>query len=177
MCPLLVNLLTRPDMASKFTMMLLDIGANLVTPESVGGAVDLLYGAAEQEITYALSEGMFTPWVRRQTMLNSHGVMVDFARGRYDYIVDSLVRHFGYGRQMFNLRISGGEAVIGTLRGTSARYFNHMKIPVTPVIPPGYEFDHWVLHGERVYDKNIIVAAPDAFTRIVDVELVIRPLP
>jgi hypothetical protein len=75
---------------------------------------------------------------------------------------------------MFTVEVTGGEAVIGTQTGTSARYFGHLTVPLRPSLPKFTVFDHWIVNGEKVTTPEITVSAADARNGAVRVELAVR---
>ncbi|MCL2604427.1 MAG: CotH kinase family protein [Defluviitaleaceae bacterium] len=172
--PLLKNILTRQDMANRFTMIMCDIAANVVNERLVQNVLEDLYGAAEREITYALAAGRYAHWVGIHSVQNNHDNMLAFARQRHEVIFESMVRFFGFGEDMYRVYVLGGEAVIGTQRGTSAQYFLHLEVPVTPILAESAEFYHWLLNGERVYDETIVVSLADAVDGTVELTLITR---
>ncbi|MCL2223099.1 MAG: CotH kinase family protein [Oscillospiraceae bacterium] len=156
--PLLQNILTRPDMADKFTMIMCDLAANIINGQTVSDGIDTIFTESvwSEVEHWAVYRDRDIDSIKQQ-----HQLIINTATYRHEYIFSSLSRHFGFPLDMFDVNISGGEAVIGTQRGTSSRYFNHLVIPVSPVLPEFYEFDHWVLNGERIFDADITVSFSD----------------
>jgi hypothetical protein len=172
--PLLKNILTRTDMADRFSMMMCDIAANVVNHTLVQEVLNDLFGAAQNEIFHALTARRYAHWVSVNSVQNNHNEMLNFARRRHEFIFANLVGYFGFSADMFSVDIVGGEAVIGTQHGTTSRYFVHLEVPVTPVLPESAEFSHWILNGVRIYEKNITVSVEDTVKDVVRLELVTR---
>ncbi|MCL2499156.1 MAG: CotH kinase family protein [Defluviitaleaceae bacterium] len=172
--PLLRNILTRPDMADRFTMILCDIAANIVNVRLVRNVLNDLFGAAENEILHALDAERYANWVSIRSVQNNHDNMLAFASRRHEVIFEDLTRFFGFEGNMYGVNIVGGEAKIGTQQGTSARYFTHLEVPVTPILIESAVFDHWLLNGERIYEKDITVSFADAVYGVVELALITR---
>ena len=170
--PLLAAILQRPDMAERFTIIMNDIAANVVNEELVTTAVNDLLATSRNEIAHAIHAQTFQHWFSMRTLDYNTGNMIHFARYRYRHIFDDLMRLFEFEDEMFNVYVTGGEAIIGSVRATSARYFAHLEVPVQPIIPPGTEFDHWLINGARTDQPNITITAEDGETVIL--ELVTR---
>lgn len=170
--PLLSAILKRPDMAEKFGMILCDLASNIATEQKVDAAVNTLYTEAQHEIAVALVSRKYSFWVSTSTIIQNHINMNKFARNRGEFMLEAYRRYIGYEPEMFQINISGGEAVIGTAKGTSARYFLPLSIPVSPVLPKFYVFDHWVVNGETIYEPNLVISADDCVSGEVNLELV-----
>jgi len=168
---LLANILSRQDMADKFTMILCDIAANIVTPEIMSDTIDaIITDAVWREIAFSAERwGMCLI-----TFEYEHERIRNFANSRHKHIFRSLADFFGFPMDMYTVSIIGGEAIIGTQQGTFSRYFNHLVVPVSPVLPPFTEFSHWMLNGERIYNANISVSLTDAIDGYVTLELITR---
>jgi hypothetical protein len=171
---LLIGLLKREDMRDRFAMILCDIAANIVTEQNVRDTVGSLYAEAANEIGAALDAGKYDWWFSREFIRENHNNMAAFARGRPAYVYRVLREHFGFGEEMFDVAVTGGEAVIGTQKGVTSRYFAHLTVPLRPVLPKFTVFSHWVVNGTRMNDFEIFVSADDARDGVVSVELVTR---
>jgi hypothetical protein len=170
----LAPLLLRPDTANKFVMMMCDMAANVVTERNVRAIADRLFDTAYNEIWYTLEAEKYPEWVTETYFENRNRDMVTFAAGRADYIYRALREHFGFGPEMFTVTVTGGEAVIGSQKALSSRYFAHLTIPLRPALPKFTVFDHWLINGGRIYDEEVFVSAADARGGVVSAELVTR---
>ena len=169
---LLQNILTRPDMADLFVMMICDIAANVVNSQKIREAYLKMtqYGTIN-EMRHSVRQ-------RGRNMIpvfRGHINIINFASDFHMYIFESLTSYFGFSPEMFTVNISGGKAIIGTQQGISSKYFNHLVVPVSPVLPPFTEFDHWVLNGRRMYEPNVTVSFYDTVYNEVNLVLVTRP--
>jgi hypothetical protein len=173
---LLMAVLAREDMQDKFAMMMCDLAANVITTQNVRDAIDHMYGMAYNEIGFALNANKYSGWTSRHSIRENHDNMVAFARSRAGYIFQSLRRHFDFGQDMFDVAVEGGEAIIGTQKGVSSRYFSRLTVPLRPALPGNAVFDHWVVNGEKIYDEEITVSDADARLGTVRVELVSREI-
>jgi hypothetical protein len=167
-------LFARQDMIDLFSLYMCDIAANIVTEENVRAVTQQLYGEALNEIRAAFGAGKYAHWVSEWSVENNHNNMLRVARGRTAYAHKALRDHFGFDEEMFDVTVTGGEAVIGTQTGTSSRYFNHLTVPVKPSLPRYEVFDRWVVNGNTIYDEEIFVSVADARNGTVRLELVTR---
>jgi len=173
--PLLTNILTRPDMANKFTMIMNDIAANLVTEQIITDLINYLYDQSRDEIGHAINANFYSHWVSHITVGNNHAEMIYFASRRHEIIFSNLIDHFGFEDEMFEVEVTGGLARIGTQVAESSRYFSHLVVPIAPYLPRFYAFDHWVLNGERIYEELITISIEDAIDGVVNLTLITRP--
>ena len=171
---MLTALFARPDMADKFAMYACDIISNVVTPENVSKYTKERYGEAYKEIGYALDARKYAAWVSRDSIEFNHSNMVVYTEARSAYFLQGMRDHFGWDDEMFTVRVSGGDAVIGTQAAASSTYFAHLTIPVKPALSKYAVFDHWVLNGEIIYTDEITVSAADAIDGVVSITLVTR---
>jgi len=171
---MLNTLFKRQDMVDKFAMYMCDIAANIVTGKNVSNLIDELFGKSRNELNHALESKKYAHWVSLGTVRNNHSNMFMVANGRSEYIFQSLREHFGWEDSMFTVEVTGAEAYIGSQKGTSAMYFDHLVIPLKPVLP-GYEvFDHWVVNGTVINTPEITVSIEDTVDGVVRVELITR---
>ncbi|MCL1884345.1 MAG: CotH kinase family protein [Defluviitaleaceae bacterium] len=173
---LIRNILTRPDMAERFTMIFNDIAANVVNYEIVREVMDNLFAEISNELNHALAANLLHHWVGWYSIGNYYYRTLEFAERRHIFIFQQLGRFFDFEPdEMFSVYVNGGTATIGASQNaTSSRYFAHLTIPISPVLPTHTAFDHWILNGERIYDEKIYVTAHDAVDGAVNLELVTR---
>jgi hypothetical protein len=171
--PLLSALLTRPDMRDRFAAVLCDIAGLLVTEERVTRHINGLFAEAEKEIDAALSAKIIAEWVSKNWVFENHANMIEFARLRSRKVFSFLQERFGYG-DMFTIEVINGEAVMNTLTGSKARYFNSLEIPVSPALPRFTAFDHWTVNGTVVYEPDLVLSEKDAVEGRVELALYTR---
>lgn len=172
---LIRNILTRQDMAERFTMIMCDIAANVINYEIVREVFEELYGEIAREVELTIKAGLLSHWVSQYSISAYHERTFEFAERRHITMFNQLASLFDFEQDMFIIYIVGGEAIIGTQRGTSSRYFAHLTVPVQPVLPQHTAFDHWIVNGERIYDETFYVTAADAVNEMVEITLVTRP--
>jgi len=171
---MLNTLFARQDIVDKYAMIMCDIAANIVTENNVNDLINELFGMSRSEIGHAFEARRYSHWVSFDSVAGNHNNMRLVARGRYDYIFQSLRDHFDWEDSMFTVEVSGAEAYIGTQKGTSVRYFDHLVIPLRPALPEYTVFDHWTVGGKRIETPEITVSLADAVNGVVKVELVTR---
>ncbi|MCL1864174.1 MAG: CotH kinase family protein [Defluviitaleaceae bacterium] len=176
---LIRNILTRQDMAERFTMMMNDIAANVVNYEIVREIADGLLDEAYNEINHTIEAELLHHWVGWYSIGNYRTSTLEFAERRHIFINQSLAEKFGFpaDSEMFEVRVTGGDAIIGSVQAESSRYFAHLTIPVTPVLPPHTAFSHWVKNGFVVLDEGLKVTFDDAISGVVELTLVTIPDP
>jgi len=177
---LFANLLSRTDMADLFTIIMCDLAANIITTEKVDESINSIFNESVwNEYPFHLAQWGEGQWVDFGLSIphlqEEHEIIRNFAATRHEYIFQSLSDYFGFPLDMYTVKITGGEAIIGTQRGTSSRYFNHLVVPITPILPEFTAFDHWLLNGEPIYESDITVSLADAIDGYVSLELVTRP--
>ena len=165
-------LFKRPDMVDKFAMMMCDIAANIVTERNVDNLINELFQMSTNEIGRAFDARKYAHWVSFDTVKNNHNNMRYVARERSGYIFSVIRDHFGWEDSMFTVEVTGAEAYIGTQQGTSAKYFDHLIIPLKPVLPGYTVFDHWIVNGRVINTPEITVSLADTVNGTVKVELV-----
>ncbi|MCL1845277.1 MAG: CotH kinase family protein [Defluviitaleaceae bacterium] len=174
---LLRAILRRDDMAELFTIMFCDIAANVVNEEIVREIMDELFADIENEVTHTIEAGgLIADWTSWYSIDRYRYATLEFAERRHIFIFERLARFFEFdGDDMFNVTVTGYDAVIGTIQAESSRYFGHLRIPVTPVPMPNRVFDYWMLNGERIRNERIYVDASMATNGTVTLELAMRP--
>jgi len=154
-----------------------DIAANIVTPENVHNLIVELFGISRNEIRSALAAKKYAHWVSLDSVLHNHNNMYTVAGQRSEYIFRSLRDHFGWDDGMFTVNVTGAEAYIGTQKGTSSKYFNHLIVPIKPALSGYFVFDHWIVNGRVINTPEITVSINDAVDGVVNIELVTREEP
>ncbi|MCL2084025.1 MAG: CotH kinase family protein [Oscillospiraceae bacterium] len=171
--PLLSAILKRPDMAEKFTVIMCDLTSNVITEDAVASYIASLYGEAANELDAAFAAHKYANWTSLGNVFGNHDAMKAFARRRGEYIRENLTREFGYAGAV-SITVTGGEAVIGTQRGTSAVYFPNMTIPLSPALDKHTVFDHWIIDGNKLYEPDITISTDNVPSGAVNVTLVTR---
>jgi len=171
---MLNTLFARQDIVDKYTMIMCDIAASIVTENNVKDIINELFGASRNEIRHALAAKKYAHWVSLDSIGGNHSNMRYVARERHEYIFQSLRDHFELEDSMFTVEVTGAEAYIGTQISTSTRYFDHLVIPLRPVLPENTVFEHWVVNGRTINTPEIFVSLSDAINGVVSVELVIN---
>ena len=169
---LFANILSRTDMADLFTIMINDLSANIINANSVRTAINEIFNV------YVWNEVNHWVELRRLslgTIYWNHREIIEWTKVRHKYIFENLSQFFSFCLNMYTVQIIGGEAIIGTQRGTSSHYFNHLVVPISPVLPEFTSFDHWLLNGERIYTADINVSIADAIDGYVMLEIVTQP--
>jgi hypothetical protein len=173
---LLLNaLLKREDISRKFLMILSDLSANIITADNVSEAIEKHYSESYEEIGFALRARKYSHWTGRGFIAANHANMIEFAERRGEYILGVVADYIGFeSRDKFRINVTGGDAIIGTQRGTTAQYYSWLTVPVRPDLPKFTVFDHWLVNGERVNDFEIHVGAENAPDGVVDIRLITR---
>lgn len=174
---LLRAILQRDDMARLFTIIFCDIAANVINEEIVREIMDSLFADIENEVTRTIEspDELMAHWTSWYSIGNYQNATLEFAARRHIFIFERLARFFDFdGDEMFEVTVEG-DAIIGTRRGTSSRYFTHLTVPVTPVLPPNTAFEYWTVNGTRVYDERIYVDASMATNSTVALTFATRP--
>jgi hypothetical protein len=171
---MLKALFKRPDMVDKFAMIMCDLAASIITEQNVSDLIDVLFGKAQNEISHALAANKYSHWVSKDTVAENHRNMLHVANGRSEYIFRSLRDHFQWDADMFTVSVTGAKAYIGTQRSENVAYFNHLTIPLEPILDDFTAFDHWIVNGKMIDSPQITVSVADAVSGIVEVELVTR---
>jgi len=146
----------------------------MITKDNVGKLIDELFGMSRNEIERAFASNKYAGWVSLNTVENNHNNMLIVAQGRSEYIFRSLREHFGWEDSMFTVEVTGANAYIGSQKGSFARYFDHLVIPLRPALTEHTVFDHWIINGEVIYTPEIFVSLADAVDDVVEVELFTR---
>jgi len=167
-------LFARSEMVDMFAMIMCDIAANIVTEQNVRDIINELFSESRNELDYAFAEKKYSHWVSFNTVQHNHSNMLRVAEGRSEYIFRSLREHFGWEDNMYTVVVTGAEAYIGTQKGTSASYFDHLIIPLRPALPEHTVLDYWIVNGTVVNAPEITVSREDAVDGVVRVELVTR---
>jgi hypothetical protein len=173
--PMLVSILERDDMLERFLIIVNDIAANAVTAQNMRGVIDTLLADAGNEMRYSIEAGKYPRGFTWSVAMQNHLRMVEFARLRPRAVFPFLAEHFEFENRLFTVTVTEGEAVIGSLPAVSSQYFEHLTVPVSPVLPQFTAFDHWVLNGRQINVRDITVSAADAVNGTVELQLVTRP--
>lgn len=168
--PLLSALLKRSDMADRFVNILCDIASNVVSEETVTECIDELFSEAKNEISEAFADRKYSGWVSFNGVLDNHANMINFAKYRSDTVFKFMSERYGYG-DMYNIEVTGGEAFLNTQKGTSARYFTSVNVPVSPALEKFEVFDYWIVNGKKVYERELSISGTDAVNGCVTLEL------
>ncbi|MDR2570467.1 MAG: CotH kinase family protein, partial [Oscillospiraceae bacterium] len=153
--PIFKALLQRPEYINQFTIYICDMAFEHFSTTNVDRVIRELdeISLKERIESSILHE---TP----DQFLEYREYISDFIEQRPDYILDELRELFGF-TKMYKIQ-SDGTVKINTLNGNEGVYFIENSVPVYPLLEEGQVFDHWLINGEKRYDKDLIISYNDA---------------
>ncbi|MDR2570474.1 MAG: CotH kinase family protein, partial [Oscillospiraceae bacterium] len=154
--PIFQALLQRPEYIEQYSNYVCDMVFGHFSVLNVERVIQNLNDVTlqEQKISLELHKRSFNSLIR------SREVVIDFFEQRPDYILDELRELFGF-TKMYRIQ-SDGTVKINTLNGNEGIYFIENSVPVYPLLEEGQVFDHWLINGEKRYDKDLIISYNDA---------------
>jgi hypothetical protein len=171
---MLAALFVRPELVDRYAMFVCDIAANIITEGNMRREIANTYGASYREIGFALDANKYHNWVSRDTVHENHDNMILYAAERQEHFFSGMQSHFYWTDRLFNVEVSGGRAIIGTMEAKSSTYFEHLKVPVQAILDKHEVVDHWIVNGSIVYADELLVTRADAKSGTVSIELVTR---
>ncbi|MCL2456790.1 MAG: CotH kinase family protein [Defluviitaleaceae bacterium] len=173
--PILVSILKRKDMQEMFAMIVNDLASNVVTERNIRRTIRSLVTDASNEINFAIAAGNFSDDFSWETAEEQHEHMERFGDRRDRTVFPFLAEHFGFKNELFTVRVTGGDAYIGTVPANSAQYFSHLTVPLRPFLSDSFTtFESWLVNGAFITTPTITVSAADAIDGVVEVHLVTR---
>ncbi|MDR2589560.1 MAG: CotH kinase family protein [Oscillospiraceae bacterium] len=167
-------LFVRPELVDRYAMYVCDIASNIITEGNMRRAISATYGASYKEIGIALDANKYAGWVSRDTIHENHDNMIHYAAERQHHFFSGMQTHFNWTDGLFTVEVSGGRAIIGTMEAKSSTYFEHLKVPIQPILAKHEVVDHWIVNGKIVNENELIVSRTDASEGVINIELVIR---
>ncbi|MDR2570124.1 MAG: CotH kinase family protein [Oscillospiraceae bacterium] len=154
--PIFEALLQRPEYINQFANYICDMAFEHFSTTNVDRVVDILNNMSfqEQKVSLISQDRELDDLLRHRKRIS------DFIEQRPDYILDELQELFGF-TKMYRVQ-SDGTVKINTLNGNEGVYFIENSVPVYPLLEKGQVFDHWLINGEKRYDKDLIISYNDA---------------
>lgn len=171
-------LLARPDMQKLFANTMCDLTAYAFSTEHILEVLDDLCEISDPEQMYALELGITSEWARPHHFEESRQQIRDFAKARYDYVLNDMLSHFDLTLNMMDVSATGTEGADIYLNTQKSRnrvvygtYFSECDVNLRAEVYEGYKFVKWVINDVEYTTPEVIITGDMAVNRNVYAKL------
>lgn len=170
--PLFSRLLQREDCKEYFIKRTLDLINGAFSTDNLNQVLDMMHSARMNEQKRMYNKGLVADWVRLNQLYDRIEDIKDFGTDRASYILERYKTLFNLGEiyqinakppKDTGVKING----IETFEKFEGKYYAKYETVLTPIVPAGEEFSHWVVNGEIVDNAELRIN----FAYVVDGEV------
>lgn len=181
--PLLTALLARADYREKFITTLCDVASGAFSYAAVSEALNALAAEQEHELTTAFKA--LKDYSSYAGLAESRVEIEQFAKQRVGWIYTYLKKHFKLS-SIYRVTVTGAEGMVTCLNSQTAngaqtitsRYFAEHGVTLSAYAKSAaYTFSHWVVNGEVVAEKELLITDQMARAGEIEIELVATQKP
>ncbi len=178
--PLFVNLMQREDCVETYVTYLLDMINGAYHPDRMSATIqqiaDTIYPILEMYLDcspYVASNFDMAAFERR------YGRIITYAQQRADVMLKHIEEVYGMGK-LYTLEVDvpdGAGVQVNTYKNEgdfTGTYCSYYWTKLYPIIPLGYEFDHWEMNGESYDDELFLARWAHNVNGVTTVKLVLR---
>ena len=178
--PLFCALMERDDCRVTYVTYLLDMMNGAFSPERAVPLAEEMIRDIRPGLELYLAQSPYLPNnFDIATFDRRSARVVDFLKARPANVVKHIDALYGLGKSYtLTVDVSHGGGVQvnnylaqGDFRGT---YYTYYPTTISPIVPVGYEFDHWLVNGVRRNAKTLTLEDAFTYTGCVAVEAVLR---
>jgi len=180
--PLFSKLLQRDDCLEYFIKRTLDLINGVFSPDNFNMVLDELNDSRLHEQMHMYDKGIIDDWVRPDHLPDRIEDIKKFNKERAEYILERYRKLFNLGQiYRMNVKPPKGAGVringIETFEEFEGRYYSKYETVLTPLIPAGEEFSHWVVNGEAVEDYELIIKYSDTVDNRIEISYELKKKP
>lgn len=177
--PLFSQLLRREDCREYFVTRSLDFINGALSPDNLNKVLDEMNSSRMNEMLRMYDKNLMADWVRPNQL---PGRMEDIKKYGADRVTHTLGKYrvfFELG-EIYDLNVKpadGSGVRINKLEAYSefdGRYYPDFDTIITAIIPAGKELSHWLVNGDIIYDKELIIDPSLIIDKKVDVVSVLK---
>lgn len=182
--PLFCALMQRDDCRVMYVTYILDMINGAFTYERAAPIVEASAAAIRPGLELYLALSPYLPPDKDysiDTFDQRWKKILDVLERRPAYMIKHLDERYDLGRP-YTLEIdvpSGAGVTVNTYTADgdfTGTYYTYYPTVVTPVVPVGYEFDHWLVNGVRRNEATLTLEDVFTYTGKVSMQAVLRPV-
>lgn len=182
--PLLKAVLKRDDMKKKFAEIMCDLMNWAYSPTSVYRTMSSKAEERQQELEYAFRYSYLkNSWSNLQRVSEEEQKVINFATYRPFAIKEQLSRRLEISQSGYNVTATKNKNATIKLNSCEITedkwnfegfYFDMCDVTLDADIQLGYEFDGWIVNGNKIDEKQITLTKDDAVDNKIDISLSVK---
>lgn len=177
--PLFSQLLSREDCREFFVTRTLDFINGALAPNNLNKVVDEMNSARMNEQLRMYDKNLIDDWARPDHLTWRMDDIKEWGSNRVNFIMGKHRTFFDLS-EIYDLSVKPADGTGVRINKVEAyskfegRYYPDYDTLITAILPAGKEFSHWLVNGEVVYDKELIINASLIIDNKVDVASVLK---
>ncbi|NLZ45311.1 MAG: hypothetical protein GX896_01325 [Clostridiales bacterium] len=182
--PLLKAILQRDDMKKKFTEIMCDVMNWSYSPTSIYRSMTEKANERQQELEYAFKYSYLkNSWSSLNRVSEEEQKIIDFATYRPLEMQYQLVDELDLVNSTYKVTAAKNKNAIIKLNSCEisedkwnfeGEYFDICEITLDYEIGLGHEFDAWLINGNRVEEKSLILSKDNAVNGEIDIKILTK---
>ena len=178
-CPLFGQLMKREDCREMFIKQTLDLLNGAFASKNLNQVLGEMNASRINELNHTYGKGLLEDWVQPDQLDYRLGALQAYAKERAPHILTKYQSYFQLGG-IYVLKSSPAEG--GTLRVNSftteeyfeGSYYEDYDTTITAKLPQGAKFDYWLVNGEKITDKELVITSDLVKDGIVEVNCITK---
>ena len=178
-CPLFGQLMQREDCREIFIKQTADLFNGSFAPDNLNKVLEEMNASRLNELKHTYNKNLLEDWVQPDQLEYRLEILKDYAKKRASHILTKYQSHFGLGK-IYELKASPVDG--GTIKVNSfvtselfeGSYYEDFNTCITATLPEGSEFDYWLVNGEKVLEKELIITPSKIKNGLVEVNCMVK---
>lgn len=178
-CPLFGQLMKRADCKEIFLKKTLDLINGAFAPDNLNSVLDEMNASRMNEQKNMYDKNLLADWVRFDQLEGRMQEIKDYGTQRAGHILTKYQEYFGLGAT-YHLSVQPAEGCKVKINSYltdeyfEGSYYSDYNTVISSVIPAGEEFDYWLVNGEKVSDKELVITPAKILSGKVEVTCVLK---
>lgn len=161
-CPLLGQLMKRPDCKEIFIKMTLDLINGAFSSDNLNAVLADMHASRLNELSRMYDKNLIADWVQFDQLEGRMDEIMTYGMRRVEHTLEDYQTYFKPGNiyQVMVQPSEGCKVKINTFVTEgyfTGNYYTDYNTAVSAVLPSGKELDYWLVNGEQVESDELVI--------------------
>ncbi|MDF2541347.1 MAG: hypothetical protein K0S47_1065 [Herbinix sp.] len=177
--PLFSQLMKREDCKEYFITQTLDILNGAFAPRNLDRVLTEMNASRVHELSNMYDTELIEDWVYPDQLEGRLSDVRNYGKSRAEYIL-SYYQEFFMMDDIYNLKVTPAdecEVMINSYRTNEyfdGSYYSNYNTTITPILPSGKTFEHWLVNGKERKKEELVITSSDILNGEVRVTMAIK---
>lgn len=178
-CPLFGQLMRREDCREIFVRKTLDLINGVFESSYFNGELDRMNESRLNELEHTYGKNLLDDWVEYGQLSDRLMMLKNYISMRDEYIMGAYQQYFGLG-SIYTLTVQPADGCqvkinsYATDKAFSGSYYSDINTTLTALVPKEKKFECWLVNGEKMEGKDLVITSDMLCGKQVDVKMVLQ---